>query len=127
MKIGYLTKRLFYYLFTSGVFISISLLILEVISFKFNLVDMFAFASGSFFLINLMQYNVVANHNVVAVPGFLKQTIFGSIVYLFFAVIMLILYKFNNSREKIILYMLIITVIVYILYIIGYKNGILVL
>ena len=125
MKIGFLAERFIYYFLTSGIFISISLVILEVISKKFNLVDMFAFASASFFLINLMQYNVVANENIVAVPGFLKQTIFGSLVYLFFAVIIFILYKFNNSREEIIIYMLITIIIVYILYAIAYKNGLL--
>ena len=125
MKIGFLAERFIYYFLTSGIFISISLVILEVISKKFNLVDMFAFASASFFLINLMQYNVVANENIVAVPGFLKQTIFGSLVYLFFAVILFILYKFNTSREEIIIYMLITIIIVYILYAIAYKNGLL--
>ena len=44
-----LSKSFLYYWFSSGIIISLFLVILEVISYNPNFVEIFAFLSGSFF------------------------------------------------------------------------------
>jgi len=96
-----LLRSFFYYFFTSGLFISISLVILEMISQKFNLVNFFAFASASFFLINLMQFNVVNNNNPSANRGFLIHTLLGISLWVILAVLMYFLHKFKYNIVEI--------------------------
>ena len=96
-----LLRSFLYYFFTSGLFISISLVILEMISQKFNLVNFFAFASASFFLINLMQFNVVNNNNPSANRGFLIHTLLGICLWVILAVLMYFLHKFKYNIVEI--------------------------
>ena len=96
-----LLKSFLYYFFTSGLFISISLVILEVISQKFNLVNFFAFASASFFLINLMQFNVIHNTNPSASHGFLIHTFFGLGLWVILAILLYFLHKFKYNITEI--------------------------
>tara|TARA_Y100000816_G_C26017286_1_gene532087 strand:+ start:47 stop:433 length:387 start_codon:yes stop_codon:yes gene_type:complete len=97
MQFSQIIKSFFYYFLTSGLFIAVTLLLLELISQKFNLVNFFGFTSAGFFLINLMQFNVVYNNNPSAKRGFLIHTIFGMSLWMFLAVLLIILnnYKFN--------------------------------
>lgn len=96
-----LIQKLFYYLFTSGLFVALSLLLLEQISIKFDLVNFFAFASAAFFIVNLMQYNVVDKKNPSATRGFLIHTLFGISLWAFLAILMFFLHKFNFQRGDI--------------------------
>ena len=96
-----LLKSFLYYFLTSGLFLAVSLVILEVISKRFNLVNVFAFASASFFIINLMQFNVVYNTNPSASRGFLIHTLFGIILWTLLAVLMYFLYKFKYNITEI--------------------------
>tara|TARA_B100000989_G_C19501404_1_gene454459 strand:+ start:127 stop:510 length:384 start_codon:yes stop_codon:yes gene_type:complete len=96
-----LIQKLFYYLFTSGLFVALSLLLLEQISIKFDLVNFFAFASAAFFIVNLMQYNVVDKKNPSASRGFLIHTLFGVSLWVFLAILMFFLHKFNFQRGDI--------------------------
>ena len=96
-----LIQKLIYYLLTSGLFVALSLLLLEQISVKFNLVNFFAFASAGFFIVNLMQYNVVDKKNSSASRGFLIHTLFGVGLWAFLAILMFFLYKFNFQRGDI--------------------------
>jgi hypothetical protein len=116
-------RTFFYYLFTSGLFISITLTFLEYISKLYNFVNVFAFASASFFIINLMQYNVVAENNPLAVKGFLIHSLLGVSCYWFLAVTMLILYNYKYSRSDMITIMLSLIVITFLIYIFAYKKG----
>lgn len=96
-----LIQKLIYYLLTSGLFVALSLLLLEQISVKFNLVNFFAFASAGFFIINLMQYNVVDKKNPSATRGFLIHTLFGISLWAFLAILMFFLHKFNFQKGDI--------------------------
>ena len=96
-----LIQKLIYYLLTSGLFVALSLLLLEQISVKFNLVNFFAFASAGFFIVNLMQYNVVDKKNSSASRGFLIHTLFGVSLWAILAILMFFLYKFNFQRGDI--------------------------
>lgn len=96
-----LIQKLLYYLFTSGLFVALSLLLLEHISIKFNLVNFFAFASAAFFIVNLMQYNVVDKNNPTASRGFLIHTLFGISLWATLAILMFFLHKYNFSRGDI--------------------------
>ena len=44
-----LLRSFFYYFLTSGLFVALSLFILDLISQRYNLVNFFAFASAGFF------------------------------------------------------------------------------
>ena len=123
MNISNLIKKLFYYLFTSGLFVAISLLILENISFKFNLVNFFAFASASFFILNLMQYNVVAETNVNAVKGFLNHTLLGVTTYWLLAFTMILLFYLNYTRSTIITIILSMMILSFVGYFSAYYYG----
>ena len=96
-----LIQKLLYYLLTSGLFVALSLLLLEQISIKFDLVNFFAFASAAFFIVNLMQYNVVDKNNPTASRGFLIHTLFGVSLWAILAILMFFLHKYNYSRGDI--------------------------
>jgi len=123
MDISGLFRTFFFYFFTSGLIISLALTFLEYVSKFYSFVNVFAFASASFFLINLMQYNVVAENNPLAVKGFLIHTILGVLSFLFFSMTMLILYSFKYTRSDIITIMLSLMVITFVTYLYSYKKG----
>ena len=123
MDITLLFRTFFFYFFTSGLIISLALTFLEYVSKFYSFVNVFAFASASFFLINLMQYNVVAENNPLAVKGFLIHTILGVVSFLFFSMTMLILHSFKYSRSDIITIMLSLIVIIFVIYLYSYKKG----
>ena len=54
MDITLLFRTFFFYFFTSGLIISLALTFLEYVSKFYNFVNVFAFASASLFLINLI-------------------------------------------------------------------------
>ena len=93
-----LLRSFFYYFLTSGLFVALSLFILDLISQRYNLVNFFAFASAGFFLINLMQFNVVNNTNPSANRGFLIHTFFGIALWVLLAILM---YFLNEFKYKI--------------------------
>ena len=123
MDISGLFRTFFFYFFTSGLIISLALTFLEYVSKFYSFVNVFAFASASFFLINLMQYNVVAENNPLAIKGFLIHTILGVLSFLFLSMTMLILHSFKYSRSDIVTIMLSLIVIIFVIYLYSYKKG----
>ena len=123
MDITALFRTFFFYFFTSGLIISLALTFLEHVSKFYSFVNVFAFASASFFLINLMQYNVVAENNPLAVKGFLIHTILGVLSFLCLTITMLLLHSFKYSRSDIITIMLSLIVIIFVIYLYSYKKG----
>ncbi len=95
-----LSKSFLYYWFTSGIIIAVFLVILEIISYNPNFVEIFAFLSGSFFLINFFQFYTVDSENKNAMKPFLVQTMIGGIVWVLYGLIMYILYIKNISNYK---------------------------
>ena len=126
MQFSQIIKSFFYYFLTSGLFIAVTLLLLELISQKFNLVNFFAFTSAAFFIFNLMQFNVIYNNNPSAKRGFLIHSIFGITLWMLLAILLIILneYKFNISEiNSIIISAMIIGFLLYfIIYYYGYLN-----
>ena len=118
-----LIQRLIYYLLTSGLFVALSLLLLEQISVKFDLVNFFAFASAAFFIVNLMQYNVVDKKNPSASRGFLIHTLYGISLWAFLAILMFFLHKYNFSRGDINSIIISIFILGFILYFYAYYKG----
>ena len=123
MDISGLFRTFFFYFFTSGLIISLALTFLEYVSKIYNFVNVFAFASASLFLINLMQYNVVAENNPLAVKGFLMHTLLGVSCFWLLALAMLILHNFKYTRSDIITIMLSLIIITFVIYIYSYKKG----
>jgi|TARA_B110000971_G_C19922746_1_gene460026 uncharacterized membrane protein YqgA involved in biofilm formation len=125
MPINGLIKSLLYHLFTSGLFISITLVVLKMISSSINFVNVFAFASASMFLINLLQYNVVDQINPKASRGFIIHTLLGVGCYLILAVSMYILHVLNYSRATILTSLLSASIFLFLSYLFMYRKGLL--
>jgi uncharacterized membrane protein YqgA involved in biofilm formation len=125
MPIIVLIKSLLYHLFTSGLFISITLVVLKMISSSINFVNVFAFASASMFLINLLQYNVVDQINPKASRGFIIHTLLGVGCYLILAVSMYILHVLNYSRATILTSLLSASIFLFLSYLFIYRKGLL--
>ena len=120
-----LIQKLIYYLLTSGLFVALSLLLLDQISVKFNLVNFFAFASAAFFIVNLMQYNVVDKKNPSASRGFLIHTLYGISLWAFLAILMFFLHKYNFPRGDINSIVISTMIFGFILYFYAYYKGLL--
>lgn len=125
MDVRVLIRTFFFYFLTSGLIIALALTFLEHVSKFYSFVNVFAFASASFFLINLMQYNVVAENNPLAVKGFLIHTILGVLSFLCLTTTMLLLHSFKYRRSDIITIMLSLMVITFVTYLYSYKKGLL--
>ena len=125
MPINGLIKSLLYHLFTSGLFISITLVVLKMISSSINFVNVFAFASASMFLINLLQYNVVDQINPKASRGFIIHTLLGVGSYFILAVSMYILHVLNYSRATILTSLLSASIFLFLSYLFIYRKGLL--
>ena len=121
-----LLRSFFYYFLTSGLFVSLSLFILDLISHKCALVNFLAFSSGAFFLINLMQFNIINNTNPSAKRGFLIHTFLGTGLWILLAILLYFLneFKYNITEiNSIILSTMLIGIITYFsAYYYGYLN-----
>lgn len=121
-----LLRSFFYYFLTSGLFVSLSLFILDLISHKCALVNFLAFSSGAFFLINLMQFNIINNTNPSAKRGFLIHTFLGTGLWVLLAILLYFLneFKYNITEiNSIILSTMLIGIITYFsAYYYGYLN-----
>jgi len=123
MDVRVLIRTFVFYFLTSGLIIALALTFLEHVSKYYSFVNVFAFASASLFLINLMQYNVVAENNHLAVKGFLIHTLLGVSCFWLLALTMLFLHSFKYSRSDIITIMLSLMVISFVTYLYSYKKG----
>ena len=123
MQLSNLLKSFFYYFFTSGLFVAITLVLLQALSSKFNLVNFFAFSSAAFFIINLMQFNVVNSNNPSANRGFLIHTFYGMSLWFLLAIIMYFLNEFKFNIIEINSIILSIMAIGFITYFTAYYYG----
>ena len=104
------------YFLTSGIIISLSLVILKFISQHHNLVGFYAFASASFFIVNLMQYHVIDKENKDADLTFLLHTIVGGVIWTIYSLIMYTLYLYNFSTFNNLLITTIVIIVTTIIY-----------
>lgn len=88
-------KLLIKHFTTTGIFIAFILAFLEIISQNNRHIEIFAFTSGSFFIINLIQFYLVNKNNSQANSIFLIQSIIGGLIWVFYSIFIYILY-INN-------------------------------
>lgn len=99
-----------------GIVIGICLTLLELIKYNKNLVGFYAFASASFFIINLLQFYYIDKINPEMNSVFLYHTVVGGILWVLYSVILYIFYLKNLHANTNILFTLIIITITWIIY-----------
>ena len=116
MNIYNFFKEFLSYFLTSGIIISLSLVILKFISQYHNLVGFYAFASSSFFIVNLMQYHVIDSENKDANLTFLLHSMVGGVIWIVYLLIIYILYLYNFSTFNNLLITTIVIIVTTIIY-----------
>jgi hypothetical protein len=82
----------------SGSIVALSLTLLDYIGENINYVGFYAFLSGSFFLVNLLQYYKIHSINKKSTKSFLLHSIIGGIFWVLNAIILYIAYENGFSR-----------------------------
>ena len=114
-------KNLFTHWLTSGFIIAIALLFLDIISFDNKSIGVYAFLSGSFFYINLLQFNLIKYKSETKIETFIMHTVLGGLFWVTYSIIMYLLYINNFSVNANIFITLISIAIVTFIYIRNYK------
>ena len=78
-----------------GLMIGIALTIIDLIAKYDGMIQFYAFASASFFLIQLFQYYHIYTIKQSSTDPFILHSVIGGIVYVFYVLLMLILYRLN--------------------------------
>ena len=86
----------------AGLTLGPCLTLLELLN-KASNIKLFAFSSGSFFIIQILQFNKVSSVNKKNLDDFLLHSIIGGMSWVLLAVIMYILNKLNYSKNKILI------------------------
>jgi len=103
-------------LIKGSIFVGICLTILEIIPKTNNSIGFYAAMSASFFYVNLMQYYYISKLENNKEHTFLYHTLMGNILWMLYAIIMIILYKLNFTNMENILITFALTVIVSLIY-----------
>jgi len=114
-------KNFFTYWLTSGFILAIALLVLDIISFDSKSIGIYAFLSGSFFFVNLLQFNVLKPYSEIRRKTFIMHTIFGGLIWVFYSIIMYVLYINNFSSNYNILITFISIIFISFIYFIKYE------
>ncbi len=85
-------------LVTSGSILAFALTLLDFIGKYVNYVGFYAFFSGSFFLVNLLQYNKIYNIDKNSTKSFLIHSIIGGIFWVLYALILYLAHENSFSR-----------------------------
>jgi len=93
-----------------GLIIGVSIAIIEMIHKSKKLINIFAFLSGFFFLINLYQFYYISYKDSSLNEGFLRFSIFGGLAWVILAIYMYIAYQYMSINNLILS-----TIIVYFL------------
>ena len=99
-----------------GLVVGLLLGLLELIQDSRKLLSFYAFVSGSFFVIQIIQYEYIKNTNDALMQKFLIHSIIGGIMWVLYSIILYLLYLYKYSRGKIIIFMFIIHTAVTLLY-----------
>ena len=102
-------------LIKGAIFVGICLTILEIIPKTNNSIGFYAAMSASFFYVNLMQYYYVSKLENKE-HTFLYHTLIGNILWMLYALTMIILYKLNFTNIENILITFGLTIIVSFIY-----------
>ncbi len=116
MDIVYFLKTTFKNLIIYGLFIAISLTVIEYINNNSKYIAFYAFLSASFFLVNLFQYYVINSIDKNLSSTFFIHSIIGGIIWVLYSVIIYIFHINNIVGLENMLYMFIIIIIISIIY-----------
>lgn len=94
-----------------GITIGLALTLIDFISKYNNAIYYYAFASASFFLVQIFQFDRVNQTAPKLTLGFTKHTLVGGIFYVFNALLMYILYLNKVSNTKIIISCVVLSII----------------
>tara|TARA_B100000945_G_C20356764_1_gene585073 strand:+ start:77 stop:436 length:360 start_codon:yes stop_codon:yes gene_type:complete len=106
----------------SGLLLGVLLTIIDVIKDSKRSIGLYAFLSGSFFIVNLIQYYYVNRMNDNNTNSFLIHSIIGGIFWVIFSIILYYLHKLKLDMGSVIVITSIIVIITSILYYYWMKN-----
>ena len=98
-----------------GIIIGVSIAIIEMIHKSQKLINIFAFLSGCFFLINLYQFYYIAHKDSSLNEGFLRFSVWGGLAWVFLSVYMYIAYRYMSTNKLILS-----SLIVYLAVVLGF-------
>ena len=99
-----------------GLLMGFALTVIDFINDSDRSIALYAFLSGSFFIINLMQYNYIYNSNDIYVNTFLIHSVIGGIVWVLFGILLYYLHVLKIDMTSIMLinlFAIIITSVIY--------------
>ena len=105
-----------------GLISALILTLIDIIKDSNKNIAFYAFLSGSFILINLMQYYYIDDGNNNNTNVFLKHSIIGGIIWVFYSITMYYLYKFKINKNINIFIIVLLTVITTFIYYILLAN-----
>lgn len=78
--------------FKGGLLIGISITIIDLLSHEQNLINFYAAASASFFLVQVYQFYYINKQNSKLTHGFVLHSIYGNILWFIYVISMYLLY-----------------------------------
>lgn len=112
-SLSYIFLKNFIY---SGFILGVLLSLMEIIKNSRKNIGFYAFLSGSFFVVNLIQYNYIDEISHNNTDTFLFHSITGGIIWVVFSIFLYILYKYKIDKVLsilIIIFLVLITTIFY--------------
>ena len=106
----------------SGLLLGVLLTVIDVIKNSERSVGFYAFLSGSFFIINMIQYYYINRVNDTYINTFLIHSMLGGIFWVFYAILLYYLHKYKFSMSSVILITSIVVIITTLLYYYWLKN-----
>tara|TARA_B100001769_G_scaffold183661_1_gene145302 strand:+ start:1000 stop:1368 length:369 start_codon:yes stop_codon:yes gene_type:complete len=119
-RLSYLFFKNFIY---SGVILGVLLSLMEIIKNSKKNIGFYAFLSGSFFVVNLIQYNYIEDVSHNNTETFLFHSITGGILWVVFSIFLYILYKYKIDKTLSILIMIFLVLITTLLYYYFFLNN----
>ena len=106
-----------------GIMLGIALTIIDIIKYQKSAMSFYAFISGSFFLINLLQFYYIDKVTPSMSIPFLYHTIIGGIVWVIFSIILYIFYlqKIATHINILLVFLIIIITSIFYYLLIEYK------
>ncbi len=107
----------------SGFILGVLLSLMDIIKNSKKNIGFYAFLSGSFFVINLIQYNYIDEISYNNTETFLFHSITGGILWVVFSIFLYILYKYKIDKVLSILIMIFLVLITTIFYYYFFLNN----
>ena len=122
MYLKYLTKIFITNFLYGGLVMAVLLTTIDVIKESNKNISFYAFISGSFILINLIQYYYIDNNNDNTY-AFLIHSIIGGIVWVIYAIILYYLYTLKINKYINIFIIVLITIVTTFIYYVLFINN----